>query len=187
MKVLVNKLTGDIFIKLPIIEVPQEGSWIVFNELHTTMDKTYQSYEKKVDVDLIVVKRLSTPDESIEYLFNHYKDSPISKYDSYLVISDFGYNTKLSSMKTISKVLSINSIVKRIKLSDIITKGLVLCTKQNIDKLMVDTKDNFLTHEIDLDLSQVIGYSKKGDNTWVLNEIISRSGKNIHNTRPSSL
>ena len=182
MKVLVNNSTGDIFIKLPIIEIPKNSSWIVFNELRTTMDRTFLSYDK-VEVDLIVVKRLSTPDESIEYLFNHCEDSPISKYDSYLVISDFNYNIRLLG-RGITKVLSINSIIKRIKSSNIITKGLVLCTKRDIDKL---TGNNFSTHEIDLELNEVIRYSKKGENTWVLNEIISRSGKNIHNTRPSSL
>lgn len=183
MKVLVNNSTGDIFIKLPVIEIPKNGSWIVFNELHTTMDRTFLLNDK-VEVDLIVVKRLSTPDESIEYLFNHYGDSPISKYDSYLVISDLCYNTRLSGRRVKYKVLSINSIIKIIKSSDIVTKGLVLCTKQDIDKL---TENNSSTHEIDLGLNEVIRYSKKGENTWVLNEIISRSGENIHNTRPSSL
>lgn len=186
MEVIVNNLTADIFIKLPKISIPLNTEWVIFNKLNTTLPRNLIFFKNsnKIQVDLTIVKKLNDPDKSLEYVYEECRDSPIREYEFYLLISDFIFKKEMSKRPTI------NFIIRKIKTKDFKGEGVALCLVDVIRRLKTElsfTEKDFSTYEIDLQLSDIIGNSKKGENTWVLNEIISRSGKNIHNTRPSSL
>lgn len=185
MEVIVNDLTADIFIKLPKISIPLNNEWVIFNKLNTTLPRNLIFPKgNKIQVDLMIVKKLSEPDKSIEYVYEGCEDLPIREYEFYLMISDFIFKKEMSKKPTI------NSIIRKIKTKDFKGEGVALCLVDVIRRLKTElsfTEKDFSTYDIDLQLSDIIGNSKKGENTWVLNEIISRSGKNIHDTRPSSL